>query len=375
MTSSAETVAEIIAARIAVAGYKWVDAPILQPARIYIDQSGEDLRRRTYIFTGPDGEELCLRPEQTIPVARVFLERGLGGKRPARLAYRGRVFRQPPAGSSRPSEYDQMGVERFGGENAHGEDAEALAIAWTSVSDAGVSDLRLNFGDLGLFRALVDALDASDGWRARMKRTFAHPAAFQRLLTSMGEPAAQDETGLFAALAGLKPEAAQEVVSDVLELAGIRTVGGRTVDEITERFLQKAGDAAMAALPAPVIKSILAFLNVKDAPDAAIEALRKTARDAGADIEDALERAKARFARMAEAGIDATGATFSASFGRQFDYYTDFVFEIVSPKLEADAPLAAGGRYDTLLRRLGAPEDMPAVGCMLRPDRIAEAAS
>ena len=47
------------------AGYAPVSAPALQPADIFLDMSGEDIRRRMYVFADPAGEELCLRPELT----------------------------------------------------------------------------------------------------------------------------------------------------------------------------------------------------------------------------------------------------------------------------------------------------------------------
>ncbi|MBX3493086.1 MAG: ATP phosphoribosyltransferase regulatory subunit, partial [Parvibaculum sp.] len=47
------------------AGYAPVSAPVLQPADIFLDMSGEDIRRRMYVFADPGGNELCLRPELT----------------------------------------------------------------------------------------------------------------------------------------------------------------------------------------------------------------------------------------------------------------------------------------------------------------------
>ena len=49
---------------------------------------------------------------------------------------------------------------------------------------------------------------------------------------------------------------------------------------------------------------------------------------------------------------------FSTAFGRGFDYYTGFVFELTDPTRTGD-PLVAGGRYDELLTRLGARSRSP----------------
>ena len=61
---------------------------------------------------------------------------------------------------------------------------------------------------------------------------------------------------------------------------------------------------------------------------------------------------------------------FSTAFGRGFDYYTGFVFELTDPDRTGD-PLVAGGRYDGLLTRLGAPAPIRAVGFAVWIERLA----
>src|SRR6476661_437365 len=51
-------------------GYEQVAPSIIQPADIFLDQIGEAIRGRTYVFTDLTGEELCLRPDLTVPVSR-----------------------------------------------------------------------------------------------------------------------------------------------------------------------------------------------------------------------------------------------------------------------------------------------------------------
>jgi ATP phosphoribosyltransferase regulatory subunit len=61
---------------------------------------------------------------------------------------------------------------------------------------------------------------------------------------------------------------------------------------------------------------------------------------------------------------------FSARFGRNMEYYTGFVFELWSRDAEGAVQIAGGGRYDTLMRSLGAAKDIPAVGCAIRGERV-----
>jgi ATP phosphoribosyltransferase regulatory subunit HisZ len=70
-----------------------IEPAIVQPADAFLDRMGEDLRRRTYVFTGPDGTELCLRPDLTIPTCQAYLVRTPNADRAAKLCYAGPVFR------------------------------------------------------------------------------------------------------------------------------------------------------------------------------------------------------------------------------------------------------------------------------------------
>src|SRR6184192_339682 len=74
------------------AGYARVAPAILQPAEPFLDLSGEDIRKRMYLTTDPQGRELCLRPDLTIPVSRDYLASPEAG-RPAGFCYLGPVFR------------------------------------------------------------------------------------------------------------------------------------------------------------------------------------------------------------------------------------------------------------------------------------------
>jgi ATP phosphoribosyltransferase regulatory subunit len=62
--------AEALVAHYERAGYARVAPAILQPAEPFLDTSGEDIRRRMFLTSDPDGRELCLRPDLTIPVSR-----------------------------------------------------------------------------------------------------------------------------------------------------------------------------------------------------------------------------------------------------------------------------------------------------------------
>ena len=100
-TSAApDTRAEALLASFERAGYERVAPAILQPAEPFLDLSGEDIRKRMYLTTDPQGHELCLRPDLTIPVSRHYLASPAAGK-PQGFCYLGPVFRHRDAGEAR----------------------------------------------------------------------------------------------------------------------------------------------------------------------------------------------------------------------------------------------------------------------------------
>ena len=117
--------ADALLLSFAQAGYALAEPAILQPAEPFLDLSGEDIRKSLYLTTDASGEELCLRPDLTIPVARDYLASGKAGQ-PAGFSYLGPVFRYR---GGRPSEFLQAGIESFGRQDRAAADAEMLALA------------------------------------------------------------------------------------------------------------------------------------------------------------------------------------------------------------------------------------------------------
>src|ERR1700759_3843982 len=117
--------ADALLLSFAQAGYSRAEPGILQPAEPFLDLSGEDIRKSLYLTTDAGGEELCLRPDLTIPVARDYLRSSQVGQ-PAGFSYLGPVFRYR---WGRPSEFLQAGVESFGRADRAPADAQMLALA------------------------------------------------------------------------------------------------------------------------------------------------------------------------------------------------------------------------------------------------------
>jgi len=343
------------------AGYARAEPAILQPADVFLDLAGEDIRSRIFLTSGAEGEELCLRPEYTIPVSRAYLAGPQAGAQ-ASFSYLGPIFRQRPGAAS---EFVQAGIESFGRTDIAVADAEIFALALDAARAAGAGDLPVRFGDAGLFNALLTALKLPPVWMRRIRRSHMRGEK----IADMVEPstaAGVDHSGVLAALEGVDKQGARALVEDLLSIAGISSVGGRSAGEIADRFLEQASMRSATQLPDDARKVIEAFLAIRGEPKAALAALRKLASGAKLDLGAALDLFETRLAAMSARGVDVSKLTFAASFGRNLDYYTGFVFEAG----EAGRPIVGGGRYDGLLRRLGASSDIPAVGAAIWCDRL-----
>src|SRR6185312_11528764 len=235
--SASATWADALLLSFAQAGYGRAEPAIIQPAEPFLDLSGEDIRKSLYLTTDATGEELCLRPDLTIPVARDYLASPRAGQ-PAGFSYLGPVFRYR---WGRPSEFLQAGIESFGRQDRAAADAEALALEATAAFD--VNDVDIRTGDVALFNALIDALQLFPVWRRRLIKDFNRRIDLARdieQLTLKTAPGRNEYEGVLAALAGSDRKAALALVTDLMSIAGTTNVGGRTVAEIADRFLEQS---------------------------------------------------------------------------------------------------------------------------------------
>ncbi|HVY57165.1 MAG TPA: ATP phosphoribosyltransferase regulatory subunit [Xanthobacteraceae bacterium] len=376
-TSIPDARAETLVASYERAGYARVAPAILQPAEPFLDLSGEDIRRRLYLTADPSGREFCLRPDLTIPVVRDYLASAKAGQ-PAGFCYLGPVFRQPRRSERTHDgarELLQAGIESFGRTDEAAADAEMLALGLAATAHYGVTRPAIRMGDAALFSALVSALDLAPAWKRRLLKDFNRKSNLAHDLDALVLAAAESKPeyrGVLAAIAGSDPKGAHALVTDLLSIAGITAVGGRTVGEIADRFLEQSSLAAGTTLPKTVRGLIERFLGIAGAPDAAAAELRKLADDAGLALGPVLDLFEQRTRALAARGIDVAQIRFSTAFGRGFDYYTGFMFELHDPAAPDD-PFVAGGRYDGLLSRLGSPRSLPAVGFAVWIERLAGA--
>ena len=369
-TNAPNAHAQKLVASYVRAGYVQIEPPILQPAEPFLDLSGEDIRRRLFLTSDPHGRELCLRPDLTIPVSRAYLQSPQAGEA-AGFCYLGSVFRHREGAAA---EFVQAGIESFARQDKAAADAEMLTLGLEATALYDLTTPQIRIGDVGLFSAFVAALDLAPAWKRRLIKDFNHKSTLAQDLDLLAIGAAQappEYQGVLNALAGSDPKAAHALVTDLLSIAGITAVGGRSVGEIADRFLEQAALGAKASLPKEVRTLIERFLAISGDPDDAAAELRTFADDSKIALDASLDLFENRTGFLAARGVAVDRIRFSTAFGRGVDYYTGVVFELHDAQSRIAGQLVAGGRYDGLLTRLGSAKPIPAVGFAVWIERLA----
>lgn len=113
-----------------------------------------------YKLTDNKGRLLVMRPDTTLPIARLTATKLQGYSLPIRLYYSQSVYRMGILMNGGSHEIRQMGVELLGAAEGKA-DLEILALGAQSLADCGVADYRLELGHIGIFKVLMERLAAS----------------------------------------------------------------------------------------------------------------------------------------------------------------------------------------------------------------------
>jgi len=114
-----------------------------------------------YKLTDNKGRLMVLRPDSTMPIARLIATRLKGEKLPLRLYYNQSVHLTARSTSGRSDETKQVGIELIG-KNSLKADLEVITTATQSLVECGQDTYRLEIGHIGIFNTLVNALNTSD---------------------------------------------------------------------------------------------------------------------------------------------------------------------------------------------------------------------
>lgn len=274
-------------------GYQKVITPLLE----YMDSlalgMGGDLNERVMKFIDPaTGKVVAIRPDITPQIARIAATKMRDYPLPLKLCYNANVLRGVEKGGGARNELLQIGAELITARPSPEADAEMIIMAIESLMAAGVKAFKIDIGDVGFLKGVIERLDVGDSGRK----------------TIMGLIAAKDSSGLDAAIAGLERKVKP---ADRRLLVNLTTFYGE--DEVIEKARGLVTDPALCA---------------------------------------ALDRMHNVLDIISKKGYKSS-VTIDLGEMRGIDYYTGIIFEGFASGV--GRPIMSGGRYDTLLEKYGYP--------------------
>jgi ATP phosphoribosyltransferase regulatory subunit len=137
-------------------GYGEVSTPTMEYEAVLV-QGDERAAGVSYRLFDEHGHVLALRPDMTIPIARLVSSRFAEVEPPFRLCYLSHAYRavRPQRGQQR--EFLQAGVELIGAEAPEGT-VEVLEVLCAALDAAGLTRARIGLGDAGLYRGLLETV-------------------------------------------------------------------------------------------------------------------------------------------------------------------------------------------------------------------------
>ena len=329
-------------------GFKYINLPSVIEANHIVQRSGENFRKFMFSFTDQNGSELCLRPDLTIASCLRYLENNLRGKE--KIFYNGQAYRKSQNKKDSIIR-DQIGFEIIGSKDEKNDDKEIITTSLKSLQNIKYSSGTLTIGNVEIFNLLISKLDIPTRWKLRLSRHFWREEYFNDLLKRLETNSDVDPTIV---------EIDKKRYFKMLKEDLFKVIAGRSINEILKRFDNKIRDPRGAGKGENVSKIIKEFLKIKCPINKAASKLNKFFKKNKINL-----LVDQKYFPISENKISKLNVVFSASFGRQLEYYTGMVFKIDIKSKSKNRNIINGGRYDKLISDLGYKNQVAAVGAAL----------
>ena len=329
-------------------GFNYIELDSVIETNHIVERSGESFRRFIFSFNDQNGNELCLRPDLTIASCLKYLNDKAKGTR--KVFYNGQAFRKT-LNRTDPIIRNQIGFEIIGSKKEKEDDKKIIETAIKSLSKINYTSGSLTIGNVEIFKLLLNKLDIPKRWRLRLQRHFWRENYFNELLKRLETNSDVDPTIV---------EIDKKRYQQMLKQDQYKMIAGRSVNEILERFNNKIKDPRRAKKGKNVAKIIKDFLKIKCSIDQAANKLNYFFKKNKINL-----RVENNYFPITKNKVSKLNIRYSASFGRQLEYYTGLVFKIEIKKKSKNINIINGGRYDNLIGDLGSNKKIPAVGAAI----------
>ena len=328
-------------------GFVLSEPDVLLDSEYIIERSGEKFRSSMLTFESENGKTMCLRPDLTVASCINFLQK----KTSSKIYYSGQAYRRSKNEDSNFIN-NQLGIEILGSKNKIQDDFKIISTIISSTKKIKSKKIQIKVGDISLFKSLINALDMPERWKLRLIRHFWRPNYFEELLKRLEKNTDIDAVTF---------DTDKERFYEMKKMDQDKVVAGRSISEILKRFDKKIKDPRSFSDGKQIVKIIKSFLKINCKLSKLDEKLLNFAKKN--NLKKNIFKDFKSIQNLKKLKQD---VNFITNFGRDVEYYTGIVFEVFSGKKE----IARGGRYDDLLKSLGAKKNIQAVGAAINLKNI-----
>ena len=138
-----------------ISGYREIETPTVEFYDVFSGDQNLIPQESMFKFTDQQGRILVLKPDMTIPVARIAATKLKDNIWPVKCCYIGNTFSYNELGGGKQKEFTQAGVEILGVKSPESE-AEIIALAVQALQLSGLVDFQIDIGQVDFFRGLME---------------------------------------------------------------------------------------------------------------------------------------------------------------------------------------------------------------------------
>lgn len=157
-----EAVSQKLAEVFSAWGYGLVETPVVEDLAA-LEAAAGPLQGTAFRLIDHDGRLLALRPDMTVPIARITASRLAGRPGPHRFRYAAEVFREHESLRGQARQFSQAGIELVGAAGPVA-DAEVVAMLVEALAASGLKEFTVALGTVAVLSALVAAAEAPASW-------------------------------------------------------------------------------------------------------------------------------------------------------------------------------------------------------------------
>ncbi len=328
-------------------GFKVKEFENIIESKIIIERSGEIFKKSLLSFEDDNGNNFSLRPDLTISACLDYIKNIKKGI--YKYAYFDQAYRRTFSKESLVR--NQLGCEIIGSTSLK-LNLEIINLIDQSLIKVSNKKTTIKINDINIFYSLVDSLKLPSRWSLRLKRHFWRPEYFSELISRLSSNS-DIQKNVF--------ELDKKSYFKMRKLDQNSMIAGRKISEILKRFEKKIKEPRSNIDGKRVARIVNKFLKINCSFKNAKSELKNFEAKNNLNLKlDGFDIFNLNFKN--------NDVIFSSNIGRNVEYYTGFVFEII--KKSKNLNLASGGRYDNLIQILGASKKIPAIGGAINYDNL-----